>query len=81
MPSKNNVKTLNGRPTACSALAVPRMDGAEDAAKASVMGKLKLAYKNLNLILAGMYTGVTCYGVPHEEQTYKADDHQEKSID
>jgi hypothetical protein len=80
MPTKNHVKTLNGRPTALFALDLSQVDG-EGAAKTGVMGKLKLAYKNLNLILAGMYTGVTCYGVPHEEQSYKSDDQEEKSTD
>lgn len=76
MPTENRVKTLNGRPTTSSELALP-----EVISQPGIIGKVKLAYKNLNLILAGMYTGVTCYGVPHEEHTYKSVDSKEKSPD
>ena len=28
-------------------------------------GRLTKIYKNLSLIMAGMYTGLNCYGTPH----------------
>jgi len=29
-------------------------------------------WRNLNLVLAGMYTGLTCYGTPHSQRTRDA---------
>jgi hypothetical protein len=80
MVADSQVKTLNGRPTKVSELALPCAQAEADI-QPSFLGRVNRAYKNLNLILAGMYTGVTCYGVPHEKHTYKASDTDEKSKD
>ncbi len=33
--------------------------------------RLKLWYKNLNLVMAGMYTGLNCYGTPKTHHDYE----------
>ncbi len=34
---------------------------------------IRRLWHNLNLVLAGMYTGLTCYGTPHEHHRYRQD--------
>ena len=80
MTENKPVKTLNGRPTRVSQLSLPVIED-ELTKQSGLLLKLKSGYKNLNLVLAGMYTGVTCYGVPHEEQTYKEQEVEEKFKD
>lgn len=78
MAANKPVKTLNGRPTSASQLALPESEVNAEVS-GGVFAKIKRAYKNLNLVLAGMYTGVTCYGVPHEEHTYSEKNIEEKA--
>ena len=37
------------------------------------IGKLLRIWRNLNLVMAGMYTGLTCYGTPKEHHSYRQD--------
>jgi len=37
------------------------------------IGKLRRIWRNLNLVMAGMYTGLTCYGTPNERHSYRQD--------
>ena len=37
------------------------------------IGKLRKIWRNLNLAMAGMYTGLNCYGTPHERHSYRQD--------
>ncbi len=80
MTENKHVKTLNGRPTRVSQLSLPVVEE-EQVKRSGLLFKLKRGYKNLNLVLAGMYTGVTCYGVPHDEHTYKEQEADEKVED
>ena len=36
-----------------------------DTSKSGILGKIADAYKNLSLVMAGMYTGLNCYGAPY----------------
>jgi len=35
-----------------------------DSSRLGILGKIAAAYKNLSLVIAGMYTGLNCYGAP-----------------
>lgn len=61
-------KTINGRPTSVAELKL----GDENTSKESkgLLLRVGNACNKVNQVLAGMYTGVTCYGVPHEEHSY-----------
>lgn len=62
------IKTPNGRPTSVADLNVN--SPIQSAQSQGRLARLSAGLKRLNLILAGMYTGVNCYGVPHEEHSY-----------
>ncbi|MFT4886333.1 MAG: hypothetical protein ACJAY7_000212 [Pseudohongiellaceae bacterium] len=72
------VKTTNGRPTAVAELSASVPTAAERNLEQESEGRvprgmllrLVSVCNKLNLVLAGMYTGVSCYGVPHEEHSY-----------
>lgn len=72
----SKTKTLNGRPTSVtelnlgSPIDVPQTRG--------LWARVSAALNRLNLVLAGMYTGVTCYGVPHEDHSYSEEADEEK---
>jgi hypothetical protein len=80
MVATSQAKTLNGCPTKVSDLALTPAH-AEIDKKPGLLGRVQRAYKNLNLILAGMYTGVTCCGVPPEKHSFKASVIDEKISD
>lgn len=76
--SADNAKTMDGRPTSLNSLNTGEDVDQQDAVKSSfgslsVSGKLARVYKNLNLIMAGMYTGVGCAGTPLSEHSYEDD--------
>lgn len=73
MVNSTPAKTLNSRPTKVSELNVPLVDASVEsdlAQRKSLWHRFLAGYRNVNLVLAGMYTGVTCYGVPHEKHQY-----------
>ncbi|MSR12579.1 MAG: hypothetical protein EXR84_12415 [Gammaproteobacteria bacterium] len=61
--------TLDGTPTPLSALNI----GGGTALQPERRQRLVEFYKNLNLFMAGMYTGVRCGGTPHGHHTYPQD--------
>jgi hypothetical protein len=76
-------KTLNGRPTSVAELSVAKLsaenvssseskpeDKGEGSKPKGLLSRLVNISNKVNLVLAGMYTGVTCYGVPREEHRY-----------
>ncbi len=38
--------------------------------KRGVWARIAQAYRNLSMVMAGMYTGLNCYGTPKEEHSY-----------
>lgn len=44
--------------------------------KKGLIAKLALAYKNLSLLMAGMYTGLNCYGTPHSHRETEGDENK-----
>lgn len=65
--SKTKEKTLDGQRIPVSELNL-EAPFAENAPSKSLLGKLATAYKNLSLVMAGMYTGLNCYGTPHAQR-------------
>ena len=67
------VKTLDGSRTPVKDLntEVPELLQAD---KKGLFGRLAALYRNLSLVMAGMYTGLNCYGTPREHHSYNADD-------
>ena len=71
-------KTSNGRPTSVAELSVSVSTAADSSleqngecrAPRGLLSRLVSVCNKVNLVLAGMYTAVTCYGVPHEEHSY-----------
>lgn len=66
-------KTINGRPTSVAELSVSELKlekESEGRQSKGLLSRLVSACNKVNLVLAGMYTGVTCYGVPHDEHSY-----------
>jgi len=39
-----------------------------DSSRLGILGKIAAAYKNLSLVIAGMYTGLNCYGAPYSHR-------------
>ena len=62
-------KTLDGERTRVEELNL----GAEDSAvpESGLRGSIRRWYKNLNLVMAGMYTGLNCYGTPKAHHEYE----------
>jgi hypothetical protein len=73
--NKTKVKTLDGERTRLQEMNLGNVE--VDAADRSILARLKLAYKNANLLMAGMYTGLNCYGTPKSHHEYGEAD-QEK---
>ncbi|MFK7864115.1 MAG: hypothetical protein AB8B95_07810 [Pseudohongiellaceae bacterium] len=71
-----NAKTLNGKPTSVAQLNV--LSDTPDLGKSGLWAKFSNFFNKANLVLAGMYTGVTCYGVPHEEHGFSEGEQEEK---
>lgn len=62
-------KTINGRPTSVAELKLGDKNTGNGSSKGLLL-RVGNACNKINQVLAGMYTGVTCYGVPHEEHSY-----------
>jgi len=77
--SEQKAKTLDGERARVEDLNIGGGAGKEqpEAAPSGVAARLKRAYRNFNLLLAGMYTGLNCYGTPHTHHSY--DDEDESS--
>ena len=74
-PTKS--KTLDGTRTRVQDLntGVPfasevELDGA--GGRETLRARLARLYKNLSLVMAGMYTGLNCYGTPHSHRVERA---------
>ena len=50
-----------------------------DTSKLGVLGKIADAYKNLSLVMAGMYTGLNCYGAPYFHREIDGDEGENKT--
>ena len=61
-------KTLDGERTRVDQLNT----GASPTAQTGFRGWIQRCLKNLNLIMAGMYTGLNCYGTPKTHHDYEA---------
>ncbi|MBT3529934.1 MAG: hypothetical protein HOF74_02580 [Gammaproteobacteria bacterium] len=79
--SPEKVKTVDGRPTSLASLNTGHTGSnkqSDDAKPTGLRSRLTKAFKNLNLVMAGMYTGVGCVGTPHTEHSYEEDGEAEK---
>ncbi len=63
-------RTLDGERTRVDELNL----GADEAASTGFRGRIQRWYRNLNLVMAGMYTGLNCYGTPKTHHDYEEDD-------
>ncbi len=62
-------KTLDGERTT-----IAELNTGSDSAAVQATGSIsrwKLWLKNLNLVMAGMYTGLNCYGTPKTHHEYE----------
>ncbi len=66
---KTKVKTLDGQRTRLDEMNLGDVD--VDATDRSVLARLKRAYRNASLLMAGMYTGLNCYGTPKTHHEYE----------
>ena len=74
--AKEKLKTLDGERTRVEELNTgPVPSGEEDR---GLIGRLKRLSRNLSLVMAGMYTGLTCYGTPNTEHRYATAKEAEK---
>ena len=77
--SAAKVKTLDGKRTGVQNLNTEIPPGLQSE-PGGLLARIGRAWKNLNLILAGMYTGVGCSGTPHPDHSYQeAEEPPEKS--
>ena len=76
MPS-DKVKTVDGARTTLAELntAVPTII---DHGQRGLLGRLAGAYRKLSLVMAGMYTGLSCGGTPNTHHSYEAEPSAEK---
>ncbi|NKB31885.1 MAG: hypothetical protein GKR91_02170 [Pseudomonadales bacterium] len=65
--TKHKQKTIDGERIAVADLNV-EAPFAPNSDKKGLIAKLAAAYKNLSLVMAGMYTGLNCYGTPHSHR-------------
>ncbi|MEQ8313989.1 MAG: hypothetical protein RL839_03265 [Gammaproteobacteria bacterium] len=72
----NKVKTLDGERTRVDELNLG--DAQNDDAKTASGGRLARWLRNLNLVMAGMYTGLNCYGTPKAHHEYGDDEGEEQ---
>ena len=66
----SKTRTIDGERTRVDELNM----GTEPAIKSGFVGRLQQWAKNLNLVMAGMYTGLNCYGTPKSHHEYDAKD-------
>ena len=74
------VKTLDGKRTSVQSIntEVPQSLQAGPGGLLSRIGRI---YKSLNLIMAGMYTGVGCSGTPHADHSYQEVEKPKSKVD
>ena len=63
----SKIKTIDGERTSVEELNI----GSQKVAAAGISGYLQRWFKNVNLIMAGMYTGLNCYGTPKSHHEYE----------
>ena len=75
--SSDKVKTVDAARTTVAELntAVPAI---MDHGQQGLRGRLASAYRNLSLVLAGMYTGLSCGGTPNTHHSYEEDPSRNK---
>jgi hypothetical protein len=67
-PDKSReIPTLDGKRTRVDQLNLGAVQSSENSEQMP-SGGLKLLFFRLNQVLAGMYTGLTCYGTPHSHR-------------
>ena len=69
MTMTEKAKTIDGARTRVDELNLGDSDGPES--EVSALGRLRRWYRNFSLVLAGMYTGLNCYGTPKTEHEYE----------
>lgn len=69
--NKAKAKTLDGERTRLEEMNLGNVE--VDAADRSFLARLKRAYRNASLLMAGMYTGLNCYGTPKTHHEYEED--------
>gem|GEM_PF-553789 len=70
-------KTLDGKRTDIADMNLGSGDSVANATEGSKeINPIRRWWRNLNLVMAGMYTGLSCYGTPHERHRYPEDAQQ-----
>ena len=72
------VKTPDGCRTQISDLNIGAANSEDTDQASGAWAGLKRCYKNLSLVMAGMYTGLNCYGTPNTEHSYENDSDADK---
>ncbi len=74
--ANEKAKTIDGDRTPVSAL---NSGGTKPASsETGFMSRIALAYRRLNQVMAGMYTGVGCSGTPNTHHSYDQDEEAKK---
>ena len=72
--TNSRVKTLDGKRTGVEQINLGRKSASPDkidAEPASFFTRCRRWLHNANLVMAGMYTGLTCHGTPHTHHSYE----------
>tara|TARA_R110002072_G_scaffold169230_1_gene322856 strand:- start:185 stop:499 length:315 start_codon:yes stop_codon:yes gene_type:complete len=75
---KSRVKTLDGKRTSVEQINLGSKSALPDNGDAEPSGGVPVSFltrcrrwlHNANLVMAGMYTGLTCHGTPHTHHSY-----------
>ena len=70
----SRVKTLDGKRTSVEQINLGSKSASPDkmdAEPASFFTRCRRWLHNANLVMAGMYTGLTCHGTPHAHHSYE----------
>ena len=70
--SSDKVKTIDAARTTVAELNTD-VPAIMDLGQQGLRGRLASAYRNLSLVLAGMYTGLSCGGTPNTHHSYEED--------
>ena len=73
--AKSKQKTIDGERIPVAELNLEAPFPA-DKSKSGFLNKIAAAYKNLSLVMAGMYTGLNCYGTPHSHRDSDRDENK-----
>ncbi len=70
--NEHKARTVDGERTRLQELNTGTTSGETEVMpeRAGIIARWRRFYRNLNLVLAGMYTGLTCHGTPHTHHTY-----------